>query len=143
MDRAKALTEAVQAGFDALERLYALDEEDDPILTASDSAVVIEAAWPIIEGFRDKESIHYFEDRFQERFPEYILKPFGGSVFDYIVGNIRNAVIKEISSKLMDQLHALEFAEKQTAFKSVPKRDWYVAKSRLGDDIAEISSMKG
>lgn len=136
MERDEALRQAVTAGLDILQA-----NTPDAELAGADSANVIRTAWPYIESFKDTEGLHEFVDRFGTRFPDHELQPFGGSVFDYVVGNIRNAVIAEIISRLEEEHQLIKGASKQTAFKRIPSRDWKIVQARISDDISIIRQM--
>src|ERR1043165_4918384 len=99
MQQNEALRAAVTAGLDTLDRL---EEEGvaDLEFKSTDSGALVAATWPILEGFRNREGLHEFHERMEQRFPDYHLVPFGGGVFEYIMGNIRRAVLLEAICRL-------------------------------------------
>lgn len=136
VEKDDVLRSAVTAGFDVIR-----ENDLEPDLTTSSAQKMVEQGWPLLEGFKQGEEFPTFEELFKERFEGRELQPFGGSVFDFVVGNVRNAVLHEVIQRLEEDLASLEFCSTQTAFKSVPARDWQIAIARVKDDISTIRSM--
>lgn len=102
---------------------------------------ILEIGWPLLENLKGDTPVEIFEEQFKARFPDAELLPFGGSVFDFIVGNVRNAVLNEIVTRLLEEERTLELCSEQSAFKSVPARDWRVARARVLDDVSVVRRM--
>lgn len=142
MDRDTALKEAVQAGLNELDKLER-DGVEGLSFDATDSGALVLAVWPVLESFRESKELHEFVDRMKARFPHYEMLPFGGNVFDYIVGNVRNAVLEEATYRLQKLRATMVEAEKSHAFRSVPHRDWRVSIAVIDDCISELRVMEG
>lgn len=136
VEKDDVLRSAVTAGFDVIR-----ENDLEPHLTTSSAQKLVEQGWALLEGLRPGEEFRSFEDRFRERFGGRELQSFGGSVFDFVVGNIRNAVLQEVIKRLEEDVQSLEFCSVQTAFKDVPARDWQVAIARVKDDISTVKQM--
>lgn len=86
-----------------------------------------------------EDAIGNFEEKFSQRFPNHVLASYGGSLLDYIMGNVQTAVADEII--LMLETWGQTMKEAQASPKlsnSTEERDWKVAEAHLLDLISEV-----
>lgn len=134
-DREEVLRQALQAGIDVLREHLGDDEE----YLLANVPTLLEVMWPYIESYHEHHTIKEFEKLFLDRFPNHVLSNYGGSVFDYIVGNVQTAVVDEIILMLETWAQTLHEASEIPRFrKETETRDWEVALAHTQELISEV-----
>lgn len=134
-DREEALRQALQAGIDVL-RDYLGDDEE---YVLANVPKLLEVMWPFLENYHERHTIKEFEKLFSQRFPNHVISNYGGSVFDYIVGNVQTAVVDEIIMMMETWANTLKEAAHTPKFqKETESRDWEVALAHTNELISEV-----
>lgn len=140
-EKEQVLKEALRAGIDFLTEKFG--EDYDRELVLKNVPLLVEVMWPFIEGYHKRRSIARFEDLFQERFPNHNLEHFGGSVFDYIVGNVQSAVSDEIIRMLETWADTIrETKTSDMGRRTGRQRDWDVALAHTNEIISRVRQYK-
>lgn len=133
-DREEVLRQALKAGLDVLSGSV---EDGEHILT--NVPKLLEVMWPYIEGYHERTIIREFEALFSQRFPNHVLVNYGGTVFDYIVGNVQTAVVSEIILMMETWAETLKAASENPKFqRETESRDWEVALAHTRELISEV-----
>lgn len=134
-DREEVLRQALQAGIDVLREYLGDDEE----YVLANIPTLLEVMWPYIESYHERHTIKEFEEQFLRRFPNHVLSSYGGSVFDYIVGNMQTAVADEIILMMETWAQTLKDASENPKFqRETESRDWDVALAHTNELISEV-----
>lgn len=134
-DREEVLRQALQAGIDVLREYLGDDEE----YVLANVPKLLEVMWPYIESYHERHTIKEFEKLFTTRFPNHVLANYGGSVFDYIVGNVQTAVVEEIILMMETWAETLKEAATNPKFqRETESRDWEVALAHTNELISEV-----
>lgn len=134
-DREEVLRQALQAGIDVLREHLGDDEE----YVLANVPTLLEVMWPYIESYHERHTIKEFEKLFATRFPNHVITNYGGSVFDYIVGNVQTAVVEEIILMMETWAETLKEAATNPKFqRETESRDWEVALAHTNELISEV-----
>lgn len=138
-DREQVFREALEAGISVLVEHYRYGEEYDPAYVLSNVPLLLEVMWPYIESYHERHTVREFEEQFLNRFPNHVISTYGGSVFDYIVGNVQTAVVDEIILMMETWAQTLKEASDNPKFrKETESRDWEVALAHTNELISEV-----
>lgn len=136
-DKEEALAEALQAGINVLKKNFG--DDYDRALVLSNVPMLLGVMWPTLEAYHDHSQIRTFEECFRERFPNHVMDHYGGSVLDYIMGNVQTAVANEILVMMENYLQTLEDAASNPTFaKNTIHRDWQVAEAHVNELMSEV-----
>ena len=126
---------ALQAGIDVLKENLREDEE----YMLSSVPALLEVMWPYLENYHEHYKLKEFEEQFRSRFPNHPLSSYGGSVFDYVVGNVQAAVVDEIILMMETWDQTLkEAANLPKLRRETEARDWQVAHAHTQELISEV-----
>lgn len=136
-DREQVLKDALGAGIAILEETFGKDYDRELVL--KNVPLLVEVMWPFIEGYHQRDAVRRFDDLFRARFPNHVLTSYGGSIFDYIVGNVQTAVTDEIILLLETWAATIKDAQNLPGRLSArEKRDWEIALAHTNELISEV-----
>lgn len=140
-DREEIFKKALEAGLSVLTEHYG--EEYDKAYVLSNVPLLLEVMWPYIESYHEKNTLKEFEKQFSTRFPNHVLSSYGGSVFDFIVGNVQTAVVDEIILMMETWAQTLHEAAMLPKFqRETESRDWEVALAHTNELISEVKQYR-
>jgi hypothetical protein len=140
-DRERALRDALEAGINVLKENFG--DDYDRALVLENVPLLLEVMWPYFEGYHERHAVRSFEETFKRKFPNYVLQNYGGTVLDYIIGNVQSAVCDEIIRMLESLGETMKEAQHYPKLmKDTQPRDWEVAQAHLREIISDIRSYR-
>ena len=89
----------------------------------------------------DKESltVEEFDHLMRERFPNHVPVSYGGSAFNYVVGNLQTAVVDEILMLMESWTETLQIASEIPELRNkAESRDWEVSIACMREIMSEV-----
>jgi hypothetical protein len=141
-DRERALRDALEAGINVLKENFG--DDYDRALVLQNVPLLLEVMWPFIEGYHENYAVDSFEEQFAKRFPNHVLVHYGGSVLEYIVGNVQTAVTNEIILMMETWAQTMHDAQENPRFNSTKaeNRDWAVGRAHVQELISEVKQYR-
>lgn len=141
-DRERALRDALEAGMNVLKENFG--DDYDRAVVLQNVPLLLEVMWPLIEQYHEYHAVSTFEEQFAQRFPNHVLVHYGGSVLEYIIGNVQTAVANEIILMMETWAQTMQDAQNNPRFNSTKaeNRDWQVGQSHVQELISEVKQYR-